>query len=139
MSGTEIAAAVCYFLSSLVAMVFAAVYLTRSEFMPYHSEALQAQWDELDTNLQTLLLALMRSVGGAWLGVGISEGLLLWFPYRAGERWALYAIPVIGLSAALPALYATLLVRKRTQGAPPVNLIAGAIMLVIIGFILSVV
>jgi hypothetical protein len=39
----------------------------------------------------------------------------------------------------MPALYATILVRKRTQGTFPVNLIAGAIVLVIVSFILSVV
>lgn len=139
MSATEIAAIVCYVLSFLVAAVFCAVYLTRSEFMPYHSDALQASWDELDSNLQTLLLALMRTAGGGWLGVSISVALLLWFPFRAGERWAVYGIPLIGLGAAVPSLFATLYVRSRTSASPPVNLVIAVILLLIIGFVLSLV
>jgi hypothetical protein len=139
MGATEIGATVCYVLSLLMATAFGVTYLTRSKFMPYHSDALQLSWDEVDPNLRTLLLALMRAAGGGWLGVSLSVALLLWFPFRAGEGWALYAIPVVGLAAALPSLYATLYVRGRTAASPPVNLTAAAIVLLVLGFILSIV
>jgi len=139
MGATEIAATVCYVLSLLMAIAFGVTYLTRSKFMPYHSDALQLSWNEVDPNLQTLLLALMRATGGGWLAVSLSVALLLWIPFRDGEDWALYAIPAIGLAAALPSLYATLYVRSRTAASPPVNLTAAAIVLLVLGFILSIV
>jgi hypothetical protein len=139
MSATEIAATVCYVLALLMATAFGVVYLTKSKFMPYHSDALQASWDELDSNLQVLLLALMRSAGGGWLGVSLGVAFLLWFPFRAGERWAMYAIPVIGLAVALPSLYATLLVKNRTPASPPANLVAAAILFLVLGFFLSLI
>lgn len=139
MGATEFAATVCYALAVLVAMAFGVVYLTRSRFMPYHSDALQLSWDELDSQLQALLLALMRAVGGGWLAVSLSVAFLLVFPFRAGETWARYAIPLVGLAAALPTLYATLHVRSRTPASPPVNLVVVAILLLIVGFIISLV
>ena len=139
MGATEFAATVCYALAVLVAMAFGAVYLTRSRFMPYHSDALQLSWDELESQLQALLLALMRGVGGGWLAASLSVAFLLVFPFRAGETWARYAIPLVGLAAALPSLYAALYVRTKTPASPPVNLVLVAILLLIVGFIISLV
>jgi hypothetical protein len=107
--------------------------------MPYHSDALQRNWDELDSQLQALLLALMRAVGGGWLAVSLNVAFLLVFPFRAGETWARYAIPLVGLAAALPSLYAALYVRSRTPASPPVNLVVVVILLLILGFIISLV
>jgi hypothetical protein len=139
MGATEFAATVCYALAVLVAMAFGVLYLTRSRFMPYHSDALQLGWDELDSQLQALLLALMRGVGGGWLAVSLSVAFLLLFPFRAGETWARYAIPLVGLAAALPSLYAGLYVRSRTPASPPVNLVVVAVLLLIVGFFISLV
>ena len=139
MISTEFAATLCYALAVLVAMAFGVVYLTRSRFMPYHGDALQRSWDELDPHLQALLLALMRAVGGGWLAVSLNVAFLLVFPFRAGETWARYAIPLVGLAAALPSLYAALYVRTRTPASPPVSLVLVAILLLIVGFIISLV
>lgn len=139
MGATEFAATACYALAVVVTMAFGLLYLSRSRFMPYHSDALQASWEELDSELQALLLALMRGVGGGWLAASLSVAFLLVFPFRAGETWARYAIPVVGLAAALPSLYAALYVRSRTPASPPVSLVVLAILLLIVGFFISLV
>jgi len=139
MSPTLLAASGCYALAALVSMVFGAVYLVRSQFMPYHEEAMGLPWGQLDQRLQTLLLALMRTTGGGLLAVGISAAILLLIPFRAGEPWALYAIPAIGLVGGLPGLYATTLVRSRTHAHTPVAASATGIVLLIVGFALSLI
>jgi hypothetical protein len=120
-------------------MVFGVVYLVRSQFMPYHEEAIGLPWHQLDPRLQTLLLALMRTAGGGLLTGGISAAVLLLIPFRAGELWARYAIPAIGLVCGLPGLYATVLVRSRTHAHTPVAASAAGIFLLLIGFILSLI
>lgn len=139
MSATLLAASVCYGLAALVSMVFGAAYLVRSQFMPYHEEAIGLPWQQLDQRLQTLLLALMRTTGGGLLMGGISLAILLLIPFRAGEPWARFAIPAMGLVGGLPTLYATILVRSRTHAHTPVAASATGIVLLIIGFILSLV
>ena len=139
MSTTLLAASVCYALAALVSLVFGAVYLVRSQFMPYHEEAIGLPWQQLDQRMQTLLLALMRVAGGGLLTAGMSMAILLLIPFRAGESWARYALPAIGLVGGLPALYATILVRSRTHAHAPVAASATGIALVIAGFILSLI
>lgn len=105
--------------------------------MPYHSEALGLSWTELEENMQVLIIALMRAAGGGFLATGIAMLVLLIIPWRAGDRWAIYTVPAIGLCTSLGTLYATLLVKTRTPGTPPVILSLITLVLTVIGFILS--
>ena len=137
MTPTTTMAAACYLIAAGLSVMFGVVYLTRSEFMPYHGKALGQEWDELAANLQVLLLALMRACGGGLLAVGLCVAILVVFPFRTGARWAEYAIPGIGLVASLSTLYATYLVRTRTPGTPPIGMSVLASGLFLIGFLLS--
>lgn len=139
MTTTYLAAFVCYSLSALLSMLFGIIYLVRSTFMPYHQEALGKSWQQLDPNLQALLLGLMRTAGGGLLATGVSASILLLIPFRAGESWAAYSIPAVGLLTAIPALYATILIRSRTHAHTPVAAGFMAVGLLVIGFILSVI
>ncbi len=139
MNTTFIAAFVCYALSSLISMIFGIIYLVRSQFMPYHQEALGKPWEELDHRLQAILLGLMRVVGGGFLATGLSVAILLLIPFRAGETWSRIAIPSIGLVFALPTLYATIFIRSRTKAHTPVAVGSIAVGLFIIGYILSLI
>lgn len=139
MTTTFIAAFVCYSVAALFSIVFGTIYLFRSRFMPYHQEALGKSWQQLNQNLQALLLGLMRVAGGGLLAGGLSTVVLLLFPFRAGETWSLYALPVIGLAASIPALYATILIRSRTKAHTPVAAGSLGVGLLVIGFILSII
>jgi hypothetical protein len=137
MNTASIAAFVSYALAALLSMAFGIIYLVRSQFMPYHQEALDKPWQQLDARLQALLLGLMRTAGGGLLAGGISATILLLIPFRAGESWSLLAIPAIGLVTVLPTLYATVLIRSRTQAHTPVAASAIGVGLIVIGFIFS--
>ena len=107
--------------------------------MPYHSEALKSSWSDLETNLQVLIIALMRAASGGFLATGLAMMILLIIPFRAGNTWSMYAIPAIGLCTSVGTLYATLLVKTKTPGNPPVILSFVAIALTIIGFVCSII
>jgi hypothetical protein len=139
MSITQIAALVCYSLVVLIAFVFSAMYLLRSKFMPYHGDAVEHKWEEVDANHQVLILALMRAAGGGWLSAGISMIFLLVFPYRTGELWSIFALPLVGLATASAALYAALYVKRNSRANPPVGLVGAAILLLLLGFIFSII
>ena len=107
--------------------------------MPYHAEALGLSWSELEAKIQVLILALMRAAGGGFLATGLTIFILLIIPFRSGERWAAYAIPAIALCLSGGTLLATLLVKTKTPGNPPVFLSFLALGLTLTGFIFSVV
>lgn len=139
MTSTQTAAFFCYLASTLVAFSFSFIYLTRKEFMPYHSDAVDREWHEVDEGYQVVILALMRGIGGGWLAVGIGMVFLLVFPFRTQALWATIAIPLVGLSAAGAALYATFYVKNNTKATPPVRLVEAAILLLTAGFFLSII
>jgi hypothetical protein len=119
--------------------VFGAIYLVRSQFMPYHQEAVGIPWSQLDPRFQALLLGLLRVAGGGFLTAGICVAILLLIPFRGDEAWSRYAIPVIGLASSVPALYATVLIRARTGARTPVAASGAAVGLIVAGFVLSLV
>jgi hypothetical protein len=109
----------CYSVAALLALAVGVRYLLRREFMPYHATAAGAAWSDLAPGLRVLILALIRGVGGGFLALGIALSVLLLGPFRDGDRWAQWAIPVIGFSAALPTLLGVHLIRTRTPARPP--------------------
>ena len=128
-----------YSLIAVVSIVFGLIYLIRPQFMPYHGVALAKSWSEVEPNIQTLILALMRVSGGGFVATGITIIILLAIPFQAEEQWAIYAIPLISLCNSLGSFYATSLVKTRTPANPPVKLSLISIFLTIIGFIFSVI
>lgn len=139
MNITQITAFVCYSLAVLVAFVFSAMYLLRSKFMPYHADAVELKWEEVDSKHQVLILALMRAAGGGWLSTGISMILLLAFPFRSGEPWSLFALPFVGLATASATLYATIFVKRNSRANPPAGLVGASILVILLGFIFSII
>ena len=100
---------ISYSFVALVLVLFGSIYLARNQFMPYHAEALNLSWSELEEKMQVLIIALMRASGG-FLATGLAIFVLLIIPFRAGDTWAIYTIPAIGLCLSGGTLYATLLV-----------------------------
>lgn len=130
---------ICYLTAAIASIGFGLVYLARSTFMPYHRDALSTSWEKLDRPLQALLLGLIKVAGGGFLASGLSVLFMALFPFRAGDEWARFAIPIVGLTMALPALYATVHVRRQTPANPPVATSVTTIALLLIGFTLSMV
>ena len=131
------AAAACHALAALMFVAFGVGYLARSEFLPYHRQAIGLEWKALIPSLQVLLLALMRVAGGALLGVGLAMLALLASPFRRGEAWARWAVAAVGAAAGVPALHAVVLVRTRTPGESPVVLVVAGLACIALGFLLS--
>jgi len=130
---------ICYLIAAVGSIGFGIVYLARSTFMPYHRDAISTPWEKLEKPYQALFLALIKVAGGGFLVSGLSVLFMALFPFRAGEVWARFAIPLVGLAMALPALYATVHVRRHTPASPPVATTLILIALLLIGFALSMV
>ena len=126
-----------YLIASLLVATFGSIYLIRSQFMPYHADAVGMAWEEVPQAFQILILALMKTLGGAMLATVLALVAMLLIPFRKGERWVKYVIPVVSLVYAIPALYVTLYVRASTPGEPPWIAVGVGIVLVIVGFVLS--
>ena len=136
---THAIAALCYGLVAAGAVIFGAAYVLRGRLMPYHEEALGRGFGELDARLQTLLVAMLRVVGGEMLVCGLSLALLIGLSFLDGEGWTIWATPLLALGIALPNIYATTFVRRRTGAHAPVGVAAVGLVLIGAGAILSLI
>jgi hypothetical protein len=121
-----------------VAIVFGLIYLFRSKFMGYHIMAVQKDWNELSHELQTLILALMRTVGGGFLSVSIAVIILQLEFNRSQNHWIALAILIVGGILTLGTLYATLLVRTKTKGRPPTIAALLLLILLLMGYFFNI-
>jgi hypothetical protein len=123
----------CYLLVAIGSIVFGFIYLLRKKFMPYHQLALNKQWEELESEYQTLILALMRVTGSGFLATGVTILLLFLIYFQTEELITLWIIPAIATITSVGSLYATILVKTKTAGNPPIRLSILSIVLIILG------
>lgn len=98
------------------------VYLSLDEFMPYHAEALQEDWNSLNANYHGLILGLIKGLGSGAFISGLAVLIMVGTSLRKSPTPFLLLLPVtaIGYSALL--CYATLTVTLSTPGHPPLLL-----------------
>lgn len=108
-----------YLLVTLATLLIGSVYATRKTVMPYHLEALESAWEDVDPKVQFMLKALLNGGGYFGLSTGLFMLVLLLIPFRAGELWAGYAIGGIGLLGTLPLGIIVYRVKTLTSGNPP--------------------
>jgi hypothetical protein len=130
---------IVFILTIIAGLIFAALYLFRPEFMPYHEVAVGREWTEIDPSIQVLILALMRVSGGAFLTTSIALLFLMLVPLRNGKSWPFLAIPMIGLATLIPSMVATFSVKFNTPANPPYLLTAVLSGLLLIVFVLALI
>ena len=98
------------------------LYLTIDEFMPYHSEAIQADWSALDGNYQGLILGLLKALGSGAFVAGFASTFMAIASYRNSVKPFLVLLPLVSTGYSALLFYATLTVYTSTPGNPPLLL-----------------
>ncbi|MCC2615010.1 hypothetical protein LJ739_01985 [Aestuariibacter halophilus] len=106
-------------LGGLTHILFGIVYVTASEFMPYHAQALNVDWNRLGENYKTLFLALIRLAGVGGLVVGLVNLTLVSYLYHRVESRLVWLL--IGSSLIFQSMmnYVVYSVYVSTLGEPP--------------------
>ena len=103
-------------ISVVLGLVIGVRYLAATQFMPYQAAVLGKSWTELEPRLQAVILAMLRVVGGGFIGLALTIAWLCFALYH-GARWAPRAILTIAAVMLAPALYSTLALRQvRAEG-----------------------
>ena len=125
-------------LCAAMSLFFGFVYLVTPKFMNFHSAAIEKKWEDLAPQMQTLILALMRSLGGGLVSVSIT---ILYLQYQFQTRkqsWIPFCILICGLVLTISILFAQFTVIKKTKGRPPVIASLFALVLLIVGYFLNI-
>lgn len=124
-------------LSSLLSLIFGLLYLTRTKFMGYHSIALEQKWEALSPKFQTIILALMRSVGGGLLSVSVTILILQYQFNKLPQKWIALSIFICGIVMTMGILSAHYLVITKTKGRPPLIAALLGLVLLTVGYFLN--
>jgi len=95
------------------------VYLSLGEYMPYHAEAAQMAWEELDQNFQGLILGLLKGLGSGAFVAGFATLFMVSMSLRKSPRPFLMLLPIVTIGYSTLLCYATYTVYTRTPGDPP--------------------
>lgn len=114
------------------------LYLTTEEFMPYHAEALAARWTDLSPRLQGFVLGVIRGMGAGSTAVAAALLVMLAVPFRRGERWATWAVPMVGMMFTLLTAYAAYTIESRTPATTPWRPTVGLAVVYVAGLVVSV-
>ena len=98
------------------------VYLSLNEFMPYHAEALQVSWADLNPNYRGLILGLIKGLGGGAFVAGFAILFMVGVSVRKSPQPFLVLLPIIGIGYSTFLCYATFTVYTSTPGNPPLLL-----------------
>ncbi|MCP1420997.1 hypothetical protein J3D47_005240 [Pseudomonas laurylsulfativorans] len=128
-------ALVSYASAFLIIIIFSIAYLSRSDFMPYHSIAVARPWSEVEPRMQVLLLALIKVTGWAWLAVATAGFLLLYLLlWKNGGLEQLIVFQLYCLIAVTPPIAVAFYVRQKTQAPTPVRSGTLVVILTLLGF-----
>lgn len=128
----------CYVVVLLALTAWGIGFMLRDEFMPYHAVAVGMPWSDVPRPFQVLILGLMKVSGALWITIGLCIAVLIAGPVRRGERWSLWAVPLLLLVECLAPVPAMVLVTANTPAQPPWISTAIQIALVLAGMALSV-
>ncbi len=130
----------CYLSAFFIVSLFAAAYLKRSDFMPYHAQAVGLSWAEIEPRMQVLLMALIRVVGAGWIALAGAGVMLAWLIFFGGHFALpqLLAFQLFCLVATAPPVLVASGVRRRTGARTPVSTGAAVVLLSLLGLALAV-
>jgi hypothetical protein len=127
-----------YLLLMVAGAAWGVGFLLRSEFTPYHGAAVGMPWAQVPPNTQVALLALTKLAGGLWVAFALCIFAILWFAFRQGARWAVWAVPVLMLLQYLAPMPAMVHLTVNTPSSPPWALTLACIAATLVALAVSV-
>ena len=118
-------------IAGLISILFGVRYVFASQFMPYHATVAGNSWNELEPGVRTIILGMLKIIGGGFLAYGLA---VLWLLIPLGQRqsWAAWAVLTVSIASVLPSVYVTIWLRRvspsaRTPVAPAVAVLVMAL------------
>ena len=111
-------------IAGLISTLFGVRYFFARQFMPYHATVAGRSWSELEPGVRTIILGMLKIIGGGFLAYGLA---LLWLLIPLGQKqsWAPWATLTVSIVSVLPSVYVTIWLRRispsaRTPVAPAI-------------------
>lgn len=128
----------CYLFVASAGIVFGLRYILASQILPYHQEAVGVSWGDLSPRIQKMFLAYVHGGGMSMVLWGLAMLILLFIPFRRGEVWSRWALPLLCIPGQLFTLYVALDLHLSTHASTPWPLAAFMIIVMLVASVLSI-
>jgi len=128
---------IIYLFTSVLGFAFGIAYQACSTFMPYHHQAIGINWEDLGPGLQVMLKNFVNFAGAGFITGSLSCLIMLLIPFRRGELWANWAIPLLLIVFNVFCLYVSATVAVETGASTPWPLSIVTIIVVLAAYIIS--
>lgn len=126
-----------YLAICLLGFAFGIAYLACSTIMPYHHQAIGIDWEDLGPGLQVMLINFVNFAGAGFITGSLSCLIMLLIPFRRGELWAKWAIPLLLIVFNVFCLYVSATVSAETGASTPWPLSIVTIIVLLAAYIVS--
>ena len=106
-------------ITSVIHIAFGFIYLSADEFMGYHSVALSTAWEDLSSDFQVLILALIKLAGSAGLIAGFVNLTIVTCFYTREYSSIVWLAPLSAAIFQVCTHFAVYQVYTKTPGSPP--------------------
>ena len=128
---------ILYLLVFLTLLGWGLVYIFCPTMMPYHHEAINIKWEDLSPGLQVLLQGFIKIAAAGMLVTGIMGMVILFIPFKRGESWARWAVPLCSLLWNIQGLFVTYTIALKTHASTPWKSNLVGIIMTIVAFFLA--
>ena len=125
------------YLVAIGLLAFGIIYLFKSSFMPYHSQAISTEWSGIEQNTQFLILALMKTVSGGFIASAVVIAYLQFKFHSSKLPWIPSLIFITGFIFYGASIYAQIMLRINTPGNPPTAISFFAVIMLLAGYIFN--
>ena len=137
MQRTDTWAAIFHGLPTVGLLLQGLLYVTASSFMPYHGDALGVTWEALPAHHQGFILGVIKAMGAGSIGVSVALLIMIAIPFRHGDAWARWAVPLVGVTFTLLTAYAAYTIDVHTAASTPWRQTLGLTALYLAGAVTS--
>jgi hypothetical protein len=127
----------CYLLLAVLVTGMAGFYVFTPRILPYHEEVLGVTWEQLQPGYQLIFLSFFKIAGALCLASVLALLFLLFIPFRRGEAWARWAIPIFQLPSLAALNYVPINIALTTTAHPPLAIFFVGDALLVAGFLFS--
>ena len=106
-------------ITAAIHIAFGFIYLSADEFMGYHSVALSTAWEDLSSEFQVLILALIKLAGAAGLIAGCVSLTIVTYFYNREYSPIAWLAPFSAAVFQACTHFAVYQVYTKTPGSPP--------------------
>lgn len=123
-----------YILTAVISFGFGSTYLIRDRFMPYHADAIGMKWEQIPSELQYVIMALIHITGAGWLSLAIAIGFFAYYSSKSLSLKADLAIFITCICLGAATMIASATVSFHTNGKPPWFMALAALLLMALAF-----